>query len=138
MRSSSGSYEPVIQAEPPPSSQALLSCGQVSLPFSPRAGMVYLRQSCLPVSASQPSMKPRTPNSAPELPTTITPSAISGARVREAPYFHAATLLETPQHTTRGFSGGQSSVCFQICLPDATLIATVARALGTYITPLWT
>ena len=40
IRSSSGSYEPVIQAEPPPSSQALLSCGQVSLPFSPRAGMV--------------------------------------------------------------------------------------------------
>src|SRR5258708_12141506 len=50
----------------------------------------------------------------------------------------AAPLLETPQHTTRGVSGGHSSVCFQICLPVATSIATVALALVTNITPLWT
>jgi len=45
-------------------------------------------------------------------------------------------LLDTPQHTTRGVSGGQSSVCFQSCLPVATSIATVALTLVTYITPL--
>src|SRR5262245_65931668 len=114
-------------------------------------------------------MKPRTPNSAPELPTTSTPFAINGASVNETPSFHSATfvfhsslpslalyattwasslvrkilpsyiaapLFDTPQQTTRGVSGGQSSVCFQICLPVATSIATVARALVTYITPL--
>jgi hypothetical protein len=82
----------VIQAEPPPSSQALLFCGQVSLPFSPRAGMVWRRQSCLPVSGSQPSIQPRTPYSAPELPITMTPFATSGASVSEKPSFHSATF----------------------------------------------
>jgi hypothetical protein len=48
----------------------------------------------------------------------------------------AAPLLDTPQHTTRGVSGGHSSTCFQICFPVATSIATVALALVTYITPL--
>jgi hypothetical protein len=37
----------------------------------------------LPVSGSQPSMKPRMPNSAPEMPVTSTPLAISGATVIE-------------------------------------------------------
>jgi len=45
-------------------------------------------------------------------------------------------LFDTPQHTTRGVSGGHSRVCFQICFPVATSIATVWRAFVTYITPL--
>ena len=48
----------------------------------------------------------------------------------------AGPLLDTPQHTTRGVSGGQSSVCLQICLPVATSMATVCLALVTYMTPL--
>ena len=50
----------------------------------------------------------------------------------------AAPLLDTPQQTTRGVSAGQSSVWRQICLPVPTSIATVCRALVTYMTPLWT
>jgi hypothetical protein len=45
-------------------------------------------------------------------------------------------LLETPQQTTRGVSGSQSTVVFQICLPVATSIATVALASVMYMTPL--
>src|SRR5262249_7606629 len=89
-RPRAGPSEPVIQDEPPPTSQALLFCGQVSLPFSPRAGMVYRRHRWLPVSVSQPSMKPRMPNSAPEMPVTNTPFTTSGATVSEKPSRHSA------------------------------------------------
>jgi hypothetical protein len=41
-------------------------------------GMVWVRHRCLPVAGSQPSMKPRVPNSAPEMPVKTTPSATSG------------------------------------------------------------
>src|SRR5262249_57790052 len=54
--------------------------------------MVKRRHRCLPVSGSQPSIKPRMPNSAPEMPVTSTPFATSGATVSEKPSFHSAAF----------------------------------------------
>ena len=62
----------MIQVDPPPSFQ--VSPFQLSPPGSSGLGMVWVRHKCLPVAGSHPSMKPRVPNSAPEMPVNTTPS----------------------------------------------------------------
>src|SRR3954470_14402365 len=74
-----GSYVPVTHTEPPPVFH-WSPFGQVSLPGSPGAGMVYVRQHSLPVSTSNPATNPRFPYSPPDAPTITLPPAISGAR----------------------------------------------------------
>jgi len=70
---------PVTQVEPPPRFHE--SPSHVSLPFSPGPGTVQKRHAFLPVAASNASMKPRMPYSAPAIPTTTLPLTISGADV---------------------------------------------------------
>ncbi len=69
----------MIQTEPPPFFQ--VSPVQVSLPFSPGAGTVYVFHVGCPLLASKAATKPRTPNSPPETPTITLPFATSGASV---------------------------------------------------------
>ena len=87
-----GSTAGVIQVDPPPRCQASLcfaksafsllrsrlsfSPSQVvglHVPSQPVSGMVQNRHVCLPSVALYASTKPRTPYSAPELPTMISP-----------------------------------------------------------------
>src|SRR4051794_23366296 len=99
-----GSYEPVIQFDPPPSFH--VSPFQVSPPGSSGDGIVWVRHRCLPLAGSHPSMNPRVPNSAPEMPVMTTPSATSGA-----------TVIEYPSLMSPAF-------CRQISLPDLASSAT--------------
>ena len=108
---SSGSYEPVIQVDPPPSFQ--VSPFQVSPPGSSGDGIVWVRHRCLPVAGSHPSMKPRVPNSAPEMPVMTTPSATSGATVIEYPSLMSAAFcrqISLPELASRAITLASSVV----------------------------
>src|SRR5262249_59762097 len=70
---------PVTQTAPPPVSQALVVPFQVSLPGSPGAGTVNLRQATLPVAASTAASQSRSPSELPDAPNRILSLIASGA-----------------------------------------------------------
>src|SRR5262245_13369132 len=79
----SGSYAPVFQTPAPPIFHD--SPLHESLPGSPGPGMVYVRQTSLPVLASKAATKPRIAPSPPPVPMMILSLTTSGAEVMGYP-----------------------------------------------------
>src|SRR5688572_6416936 len=83
VRFDSGSYEPVVQIDPPPVFHE--SPAHVSWPGSPGCGTVLNFQICLPVTGSYAAMNPLMPYSPPAGPTITLSLTTRGATVPEYP-----------------------------------------------------
>src|SRR5262245_17002920 len=94
-----GSSVNVDQVPPPPCSDHLRS-PHVSAPTSLPAGMVLKRHTSRPVCASYAMIRPRMPNSPPEMPTSTRPFQAIGADEMYSPMFGSPTMLV---HSSRPF-----------------------------------